>query len=199
MHGIGDIAHREHAAAGRFHIVVDDQMALGSPLEGEPLQPGVISVRLVAEQEDDVIDVDRAAVADADADLGAGLVERCHRLPRHHVRHPGRLMRAQALDQQRLRVRRMRAHDDGRLHALLDQHARDVEGIVAAADHRHMRAQIRARQVCARQVCARLPGPGRPEMQPATLRQLPRVRDRVDEILAAKSRSGRDDHGRARQ
>ena len=33
----------------------------------------------------------------------------------------------------------LRAHDDGHSHAFLRQHARDVEGIVAAADRRDVR------------------------------------------------------------
>ena len=98
-------------------------------------------------------------------------------------------MPAQPRHQQRLRARRLRAHDDGCLHALLDQHARDVEGVVAATHHRDMRSQI----------CARLADIGRAEMHAARHRQPARILDLVEPFIAAKSRSGRDHDGRAGQ
>ncbi len=66
---------------------------------------------------------------------------------------------------------------------------RELEGVVAAADHGDVRAQIDAR--LADRGCA--------EMEAARRRNAPRVLDAIEPLLARESRAGRDHDGRARQ
>ena len=61
-----------------------------------------------------MVDVDLPAVVQSHADSRPGLFERGNRALYQQVRHSGGLMRAQALDQQRLRLRRLGAHDQDR-------------------------------------------------------------------------------------
>ncbi len=65
----------------------------------------------------------------------------------------------------------------------------DVEGVVAAADHRDMRSQVDARLAHER----------RAEMHAARGRQAARILDLVEPLLAAEPRSGGEHHGEAGQ
>src|SRR5262249_57494513 len=89
------------------------------------------------------------------------------------------LMWAQALDEERLRPRRLCAHDERHAHALLGQHARYLEGVVAAADHDDARAQIDAR----------LPDRGCADMEAARRRTPPRLLHPVQPLLARETRA----------
>ena len=99
-------------------------------------------------------------------------------------------MRAQALDQQRLRLSATceRMTSVTRTPSL-GQHARDVERVVAAADHGDMGAQIGIR----------FADRGWTEVDAARRREPSRVLDLVEPVLAAELGSGRDHQCRPRQ
>ena len=123
-----------------------------------------------------MVDLDLAAAVQADADLGAGVVERRDRALRQHLRRAGRLVPAQLIDQLRASMRRLRPHDDCHLHALLRQHAGHIESVVAAADHGDVGPEIGAPLAHIR----------RAEMQPARFQNAPRVVHMVEPLLATK-------------
>ena len=81
------------------------EIAVRVLLERKLGEPGLVGVRPIAEQQHDMVDLELAAAAQADADPGAGLVERRDRALRQDLRHSGRFVLAQPLDQQRLRLR----------------------------------------------------------------------------------------------
>ena len=62
MQGIGNVAHREHARTGCFHIAVNDKIALGVLLESKIEHPGLVAVGAIAKQQDDVVHFDTIAV-----------------------------------------------------------------------------------------------------------------------------------------
>ena len=187
--GIGDVSGGEYSVAGGLHVAVDLEIAVCVHPRCQPAEPGVIRVRLVAEQQQDVVDVDVRSVVEPQAQPAGFflLLECCDRASRHHRGRSGCLVPAQPLDQQRLRPRLRRAHDQGCLHAPLGQHARDVEGVVSAADHGNVRSGVGAR----------LAGPGRAEVD--AVGEPSRITDALQPVLAAETRSGRDYQGPARQ
>src|SRR5262249_57633697 len=97
-------------------------------------EPGFVGIRPIAEQQNHMVGLDLAAALQADADYGSGVVERRDRALRHHTRHSRGLMWLQALDEERLRPRRLRAHDNGHAHAILAQHPPYLEAVVPPAD-----------------------------------------------------------------
>ena len=108
MHRVGDVADREHAAARGLPVAVDHEIAVPVLFERKLGKPGLVRVRPISEQQQHMIDLDRVAAAEADADP----VDRPRRAPRPCAPPalcaiPDDCVLAQPRDQERLRLRRI--------------------------------------------------------------------------------------------
>src|SRR5213596_2755222 len=76
MRGIGDVAHREHAAAGSLHVAVDHEIAERVGRERKLGEPRFVRIRPIAEQQNHMVDLAVATAVQPDADPGSAVVER---------------------------------------------------------------------------------------------------------------------------
>ena len=66
MRGVGDVANREHAAAGRLHVAVDREITERVGRERKFGEPGFVGIWPIAEQHNHMVGLDLAAALQAD-------------------------------------------------------------------------------------------------------------------------------------